>query len=372
MIYFDYAATTPLSEAALKTLYEVSADIFGNPSSVHAFGRKANQILREARQAVANCLETSPNHILFTSGGSEANNLAIKGYALANRDKGKHLITTAIEHHSVLHVMEDLETQHGFDVTILQPENGTITAQQVKEALRPDTLLVSVMHTNNETGLILPIAEIGQVLADHQAVFHVDAVQAIGKCHLAPEDLGIDLMSAAAHKFHGPKGIGFLFTTTKKLHPLIHGGNQEDKRRAGTENIAAIAAMATALTESLTEWEQNWQLVGDLKNHLVSSLSRLASSNTEPNLTYSPYVANLSFPNQLNERLLMQLDMAGFALSSGSACTAGNIEPSHVLMALYGAKADQIKNSLRISLSHQTSATDLDTLINQIKRIIGD
>ena len=226
MIYLDNAATTPLSQKALETLLSVSQEVFGNPSSIHSFGRKANQILRQARQDIAQVLKVHPDNLIFTSGGSEADNLAIKGYALANQDKGKHLITTAIEHHAVLHTMEYLEKRFGFEVTYLQPIDQKISAQQVKEALRPDTILVSVMYANNETGHLLPIQEIGDLLRDHQAVFHVDAVQVLGKLPVFPAELGIDFLAASAHKFHGPKGVGFLYSKEAKMDSLIHGGKQ--------------------------------------------------------------------------------------------------------------------------------------------------
>ena len=210
LIYFDNAATTSLSAAALSAMTETLSTIYGNPSSTHATGREAARVLREARQEIATALKTKPQHIYFTSGGTESDNTALKGYALAHQDQGKHIISTSIEHHAVLETLEYLEKKHGFEVTLIQPKNNQITAQQIKEALRPDTILVSTMYANNETGYILPIQEIGQVLADHPAAYHVDAVQVMGKLPVHPEELGIDMLSASAHKFHGPKGIGFL------------------------------------------------------------------------------------------------------------------------------------------------------------------
>lgn len=370
MIYLDNAATTALSPLALETLMQVSQDIFGNPSSIHHFGRKASQVLREARQTIASALDTHPNHIIFTSGGSEANNLAIQGYALANQAKGKHLITTKIEHHAVLHTMEYLEERFGFEVTYLEPINQVITAQQVQDALRPDTILVSTMYANNETGLLLPIAEIGQVLADHPAVFHVDAVQVIGKLPVKPEELGIDLLSASAHKFHGPKGTGFLYSRLPKFDAIIHGGKQESDKRAGTENIAAIAAMATALKETLAHQEANLAHIATLKQHLIDQLDNQHFYLNQSGETL-PYIVNLGMKGQLNEQVLMQLDLAGIAVSSGSACTAGVIQKSHVLTALYGSDSPCLTESIRISFSETNTLEEVVALTKKLNEIIG-
>ena len=325
MIYLDNAATTPLSQKALETLLSVSQEVFGNPSSIHSFGRKANQILRQARQDIAQVLKVHPDNLIFTSGGSEADNLAIKGYALANQDKGKHLITTAIEHHAVLHTMEYLEKRFGFEVTYLQPIDQKITAQQVKEALRPDTILVSVMYANNETGHLLPIQEIGDLLRDHQAVFHVDAVQVLGKLPVFPAELGIDFLAASAHKFHGPKGVGFLYSKEAKMDSLIHGGKQEGQHRAGTENLPAIAAMAAALEEEFSQAEQHAHYIQTLKEQFLYEIADL-DYYLNQNHGALPHILNMGFPGHLNEQILMRLDLAGIAISSGSACTAGVVQ----------------------------------------------
>ncbi|MFH0373178.1 cysteine desulfurase family protein [Streptococcus sp. A22] len=370
MIYLDNAATTALSPAALERMTEVAADIYGNPSSIHGAGRKANQVLRQARQDIADILSVRPDNLIFTSGGSEANNLAIQGYALAHQDKGKHLITTAIEHHAVLHTMQYLEERFGFEVTYIQPIDQIITAQQIKDALRPDTILVSSMFANNETGQLLPIQEIGQLLADHQAVFHVDAVQVMGKLPVQPEKLGIDFLSAAAHKFHGPKGIGFLYSRLPKFDALIHGGKQENQHRAGTENLPAIAAMATALKEQTAKRDQDLQYITSLKEHLIY---HLADTDYYINQTgdHLPHIINLGFPGQLNEQVLMRLDLAGIAVSSGSACTAGVVQNSHVLEAMYGKDSPRLKESIRISFSESNTTTDIDALITELHKIIG-
>ncbi|HFU3730336.1 TPA: cysteine desulfurase family protein [Streptococcus suis] len=370
MIYLDNAATTALSPTALQRMLEVAQETYGNPSSIHQAGRKANQILRQARQDIAQVLDIHPDHIIFTAGGSEADNLAIQGYALANQAKGKHLITTAIEHHAVLHTMQYLEDRFGFEVTYIQPVNQVITAQQVQEALRPDTILVSTMFANNETGQVLPIKEIGQLLAEHQAVFHVDAVQAVGKMDLKPADYGIDLLAASAHKFHGPKGVGFLYSRLQGFDSLIHGGKQENQHRAGTENLPAIAAMALALQEQVYQLDSNVHHIQGLKNHLLAGLDGYSFyiNQAGPHL---PHVINIGFPNNLNEQVLMRLDLAGIAVSSGSACTAGVVQNSHVLEAMYGTNSQRLKESIRISLSETNTLEEIDALLTELQNIIG-
>ena len=249
MIYLDNAATTPLLPEVAQEMFEISLSVMGNPSSIHTAGRAAAKLIRQAREDIANVLHIPSDHLIFTSGGSEANTQALLGYALANRDKGNHLVTTAIEHHSVLNTFEYLRDRHNFDITIIQPDSdGIYTPDMVLDSLRDDTILVSTMYANNETGQVLPISEIANALKTHKAVYHVDAVQVMGKLPIQPLDLGIDLLSASAHKFHGPKGVGFLYYNNLRLDPLIHGGEQENKKRAGTENIAGIVGMAKALS----------------------------------------------------------------------------------------------------------------------------
>lgn len=371
MIYFDHAATTELSSSALERMIEVAKTIHGNPSSIHGMGRKAHQILRQERQTIADILHVQADQIIFTAGGSEADTLAIQGYALANQHKGKHLITTAIEHHAVLHTMDYLEKRFDFDITYIQPTNGLITASQIQEALRPDTILVSVMFANNETGQLLPIEEIGQVLAQHQAVFHVDAVQAIGKLPLLPEKLGIDFLSATAHKFHGPKGVGFLYSRLHQLDALIHGGKQEHHHRAGTENLPGIAAMTAALVEETKKASKNFERVSALKRYLMKGVGNLSHYINEAG-SHLPHIINIGFPGKLNEQILMRLDLAGIAVSTGSACTAGVLQESHVLKAMYGADSHRIKESIRISLSKDNTEEEIDALIAQLTTIIGD
>ncbi|MGT2846524.1 cysteine desulfurase family protein [Streptococcus massiliensis] len=369
MTYFDNAATTPMSAAAISAMTTILAETFGNPSSTHTYGRSASKILRESRQTIAQLLKVKENQIIFTSGGTESNNTAIKGYALAHQNKGKHLITTAIEHHSVSRVVEDLVENYGFKTTILSPEDGQITAQQVKRALRPDTILVSTMFANNETGYVLPISEIGQVLKEHPAAYHVDAVQALGKIPIFPEELGIDFLSASAHKFHGPKGIGFLYARNNDFHKYLLGGDQEDKRRAGTENLAAIAGMAAALAEDYEKLDQNYKYVSKLKEQFLSELTIDYYLN-EGEISL-PYVVNIGFPKQANDLLLLRLDLEGIAVSTGSACTAGAVEPSHVLQAFYGDDSPRLKESIRVSFSPFNTPEEITQLTTKINQIIG-
>ncbi|MFA1344791.1 cysteine desulfurase family protein [Streptococcus dysgalactiae] len=371
MIYFDNAATTPLSPSVITVMTETMTDVFGNPSSIHSYGRQASKTLRESRQTIANLLDVNARHIIFTSGGTESNNTAIKGYALANQNKGKHIITTAIEHHSVLHTMAYLEDRFGFEVTYLPCQNGTIDLADVKKALRDDTILVSMMYANNETGDVLPIQEIGNLLRDHQAVFHVDAVQAIGKFEIFPEQLGVDFLSASAHKFHGPKGVGFLYSRGMNMDSLLHGGEQEHKRRASTENLPGIVGMAQALKDALTNCLSATNHITSLRDHLLEQLEGLSYYlNQGPNSL--PQVINIGFPGYQNGVLLTQLDLAGFAVSTGSACTAGTVEPSHVLAAYYGKESHRLSESIRISLSDQNTFEEATQLAQTLRKILGE
>lgn len=371
MIYFDNAATTPLSPSVITVMTETMTDVFGNPSSIHSYGRQASKTLRESRQTIANLLDVNARHIIFTSGGTESNNTAIKGYALANQNKGKHIITTAIEHHSVLHTMAYLEDRFGFEVTYLPCQNGTIDLADVKKALRDDTILVSMMYANNETGDVLPIQEIGNLLRDHQAVFHVDAVQAIGKFEIFPEQLGVDFLSASAHKFHGPKGVGFLYSRGMIMDSLLHGGEQEHKRRASTENLPGIVGMTQALKDALTNCLSATNHITSLRDHLLEQLEGLSYYlNQGPNSL--PQVINIGFPGYQNGVLLTQLDLAGFAVSTGSACTAGTVEPSHVLAAYYGKESHRLSESIRISLSDQNTFEEATQLAQTLRKILGE
>lgn len=371
MIYFDNAATTPLSPEVIKVMTETMETSFGNPSSLHSHGRQAKKILRDARECVATCLKTSSQQIIFTSGGTESNNTVIKGYCLKHRQQGKHIITTAIEHHAVLEPIEYLVKEYGFEVTIIQPVDQKIRPEDIRAALRPDTILVSTMYANNETGDLLPIKAISDLLKDHPAAFHVDAVQAVGKLTVAPEDLGVDFLTASAHKFHGPKGVGLLYAKKPDFFNLLHGGDQEDKRRASTENLISIAGMAQTLKEATDQLDANYQYIQTLSDRILTGLEDLDFylNGTDSKL---PHVLNIGFPGISNDILLLRLDMAGISVSTGSACTAGTVQPSHVLAAYYGEASPRLKESIRISLSEFNTTAEVDTFITTIHKILGE
>ena len=370
MIYLDNAATTPMSSAAISAMTQVMQETYGNPSSIHGHGRQAGKLLREARQDLANLLGTKPQHIFFTSGGTESNNTAIIGYCLRHQHLGKHIITTAIEHHSVLEPIEYLVEHFGFEVTILEPENQEITASQILKLLREDTILVSTMFVNNETGTLLPIAEIGEVLKEHSAAYHVDAVQAVGKLEILPEELGIDFLSASAHKFHGPKGIGFIYDSSTDFDSYLHGGDQELKKRAGTENLPAIIGMVAALKDDLGHLENNFEKVQKLQEIFLAELHG-TSYYLNQGKKQLPYVINIGFPGQRNDLLQLRLDLEGISISTGSACTAGVVQVSHVLQAFYGDESPRLHESVRISISAQNTEQEISTLAKTLKKIIG-
>ena len=370
MIYLDNAATTPMSSVAISAMTQVMQETYGNPSSIHGHGRQAGKLLREARQELASLLGTKPQHIFFTTGGTESNNTAIIGYCLRHQNRGKHIITTAIEHHAVLEPIKYLVENFGFEATILQPENQEISAAQVKNALREDTILVSTMFANNETGTLLPIAKIGEVLKNHPAVYHVDAVQAVGKLEILPEKLGIDFLSASAHKFYGPKGVGFLYAASTDFDSYLHGGDQEQKKRAGTENLPAIVGMVAALKDDLENQEQNFKKVQKLKETFLKEMAGTGYYLNQGN-DQLPYVLNIGFPGQRNDLLLLRLDLEGISISTGSACTAGVVQVSHVLQAFYGEDSPRLHESVRISISPQNTDQEMITLAQTLKEIIG-
>ena len=370
LIYLDNAATTPMSSVAISAMTQVMQETYGNPSSIHGHGRQAGKLLREARQELASLLGTKPQHIFFTTGGTESNNTAIIGYCLRHQNRGKHIITTAIEHHAVLEPIKYLVENFGFEVTILQPEHQEITADQVKNALREDTILVSTMFANNETGTLLPIAEIGEVLKNHPAVYHVDAVQAVGKLEILPEKLGIDFLSASAHKFYGPKGVGFLYAASTDFDSYLHGGDQEQKKRAGTENLPAIVGMVAALKDDLENQAQNFKKVQQLKDTFLKEMAE-TDYYLNQGKDQLPYVLNIGFPCQRNDLLLLRLDLEGISISTGSACTAGVVQVSHVLQAFYGEDSPRLHESVRVSISPQNTEQEMITLAQTLKEIIG-
>lgn len=373
--YFDHGATTPLRPEVTTEMQRILTEVFGNPSSIHGYGRQAAMELELARDVISHSLGVKSHEIIFTSGGTEGDNMAIIGVAEAHRQQGRHLITTAIEHPAVLETMHYLETQ-GFEVTYLPvDEKGQLQVSDLAQALRPDTTLVSIMYANNETGNLLPISEIGQLLKDHPAVFHTDAVQAYGKVAIAPKELGIDLLSVSAHKINGPKGVGFLYKSDQTMLPaLLHGGEQEEKRRAGTENLPGICGMAKAvsyLTPAVQE--ENWATYDHFGKLLTNRLTEAGvkwalNGDFEQKL---PQTWNLHFPGVSNDLLLMKLDLLGMAISTGSACTAGNVEPSHVLEAMHGKKSQVTKESIRISFGYgNTEEAVLELADNLVKLVL--
>lgn len=347
-IYLDHAATSPMHPEVADVFTEALGTLYGNPSSIHGTGREARKALDDARRVFAKSIGANDPEIIFTSGGTEADNFAIFGTA-AKKD-GKHIITSAIEHHAVLHACEKLEHE-GYDVTYLPvDENGLVRAEDVKNALRDDTILVTIMLGNNEVGTVQPVAEIGELLKGTDVTFHTDAVQAYGILPIDVESLGVDLLSVSAHKLNGPKGIGFLFQKKgTALAPLLYGGEQERKRRAGTENVPAITAFAKAVEISANEREEKAEAYKSYKRIFRDILEKEGVPFKENGTNPLPHVLNISLPGIEIESFLVNLDLSGISASSGSACTAGSIDPSHVLVAMYGADAEELRNSIRFS-----------------------
>jgi cysteine desulfurase len=351
-IYLDHAATAPVHTDVIETMAVVMKEQFGNPSSIHSYGRSARSIVDESRSKIAKSIGAKQEEIIFTSGGTESDNLAILGVAKSYQKNGNHIITTMIEHHAVLHACKSLEKE-GFEVTYLPvDEHGKISIEDFKKALRDETILVTIMYGNNEVGAVQPIKEIAMLLENHQAKFHIDAVQAFGLIDLDVTELGVDLLSVSAHKINGPKGIGFLYVKQNTaLTPLSFGGEQERKRRAGTENVASIAGFAKAVEIASIERAEKVEQFIEFKKLLLESLqSKDITFSVNGLLENSlPHVLNLSFPGTDVESMLVNLDMEGVAVSSGSACTAGSIDPSHVLVAMFGQESERVRNSIRFS-----------------------
>lgn len=372
-IYLDHAATTPMHPKVLEKMIEIMNSTFGNPSSIHAFGREARHQIDLARESLAKSIGAKEQEIIFTSGGTEADNMALFGVAESYKNDGKHIITTAIEHHAVLHACQKLEKM-GFEVTYLPvDEFGRISVDDFRNALRTDTILVSIMYGNNEVGTIQPINEIGNILKDHQAKFHSDAVQAYGIEKIDVNDSQIDLLSVSAHKINGPKGTGFLYARDGvKLSPRLFGGEQERKRRAGTENVPSIAGFREAVL--ITEREQAAKRDRFL-GYKHTFIEILKGENIEFHLNgllenSMPHILNLSFPGTNVEAMLVNLDLAGVAVSSGSACTAGSVEPSHVLVAMFGKESERIANSIRFSFGFTTTEEQITRAANETVRVV--
>ena len=374
IIYLDHAATTPLDPQILELMLPYFTQQAGNPSSIHQLGRTALQALDDAREQVAMVLGCSRREIIFTGGGSEGANLAVKGAALAQRARGRgaHLIVSTIEHHAVLHAAEYLQTV-GFELTLLPVDAaGIVHPDDLRAALRPDTVLVSVMYANNEVGTIQPIAELGAICREADVLFHSDAVQAVGMLPLDVEALNVDLLSITAHKFYGPKGVGVLYARRNTpLQPQIHGGGQERRRRAGTENIPAIVGLAAALTKAEIRRPAYAARLSSLRDRLISGLlERIPQSrlNGDP-IRRLPNNANLGFDCVEGESILLLLDQAGICASSGSACTSGSLEPSHVLTAM-GLSTEWANGSVRFSLGQSSSEEDVEYLLDLLPAMV--
>ena len=372
-IYADHAATTRMSQTAIDAMLPYMSQCYGNPSSLHTVGQKANEALTQARERIAACLGYDAREITFTSGGSEADNQAIISAARLGEKKGKkHIISTAFEHHAVLHTLKKLEKE-GFAVTLLDVhENGMVSAQQVEAAIRPDTCLVTVMFANNEIGSVQPIAEIGAVCRSKGVLFHTDAVQAAGHLHIDVVSQQIDMLSLSAHKFHGPKGCGVLYARKGiRLTNLIEGGAQERGKRAGTENIPGIMGMAAALEEACAHIDENAARLIPLRDKLIAGLSAIPHSalNGDP-VNRLPSNVNFCFEGIEGESLLLLLDDKGICASSGSACTSGSLDPSHVLLAI-GRVHDVAHGSLRLSLGEDITEEEIDYLIRSVTEVVA-
>ena len=373
-IYLDHAATTPVDEQVLAAMLPFFSERFGNPSSIHRVGRAALEALDEARETVAAILGASRKEIIFTAGGSEADNLAIKGVALAQREAGKgaHIITSTIEHHAVLHAVEQLEAL-GFEATLLPADrDGLVSPDDLRAAIRPDTVLVSIMYANNEIGTIQPLAELGAICHERGVPIHTDAVQAAGSLTLDVDELNVDLLTLAAHKFYGPKGVGALYARRGvPLLPLINGGGQERRRRAGTENVAGVVGMATALRLAEERRPGYVAHCTALRDRLIAGIhARIPDAYLNGHPTRRlPNNANLAFDGVEGESILLLLDQHGIAASSGSACTSGALEASHVLLAL-GIPYERAIGTVRFTAGKDTTATEIDYLLDVLPALI--
>lgn len=374
-VYFDNAATTRVKDEVIEEMQKYYSELYGNPSSIYNFGQLAKKAVESSREKVARLLNSNPDEIYFTGGGSEADNWAIKGILSANEKKGNHIITSKIEHHAVLHTCEYLEKK-GAEVTYLDvDENGLIDLKQLEESIKDNTVLISIMFANNEIGTIQPIKEIGEIAKKHDIYFHTDAVQAVGNEVIDVKDMNIDLLSLSAHKIHGPKGVGALYIKKGTLiHNLIHGGAQEKKKRAGTENVPGIAGLGRAADIAYNNFDQKREKLIKLRDRLIEKIDKeipecQLNGHREKRL---PGNVNFSFKYIEGESLLLYLDMEGISASSGSACTSGSLDPSHVLMSI-GLPHEIAHGSLRLSLSDYNTEEDVDytveKLINVVKRL---
>ena len=373
MIYADNAATTKMSDAALHTMISVANENWGNPSSLYTQGQAAKEVLEQAREDISRVIGAAPKEIIFTSGGSEADNQALRSAAALGRRKGKmHIVSTAFEHHAILHTLEALKKE-GFEVTLLDVhENGIVIPEEVEAAIQENTCLVSIMYANNEIGTIQPIREIGKICREKNVLFHVDAVQAVGHIPVNVVSDNIDLLSASAHKFHGPKGVGFLYARKGvALSNLIEGGAQERGKRAGTENVPGIAAMAAALREADEKREENAANLTKMRDRLIKGLGEIPHSALNGDAHQRlPGNVNYCFEGIEGESLLLLLDDKGICASSGSACTSGSLDPSHVLLAI-GRVHDVAHGSLRLSLGEDIKEADVEYIIQSVKDVVN-
>ncbi len=372
MIYADNAATTKMSETAVNTMISVANENWGNPSSLYSHGQKAKEVLEKSRELISRVIGSAPGEIIFTSGGSEADNQAIRSAAALGRKKGKmHIVSSAFEHHAVLHTLETLKKE-GFEITLLDVhENGIIIPEEVDAAIQENTCLVSIMYANNEIGTIQPIREIGNICRKKKVLFHVDAVQAVGHIPVNVVNDNIDMLSASAHKFHGPKGVGFLYARKGiALSNLIEGGAQERGKRAGTENVPGIAAMAAALKEADEKRKDNAVCLTKMRDRLIKGLGEIPHSALNGDAHQRlPGNVNYCFEGIEGESLLLLLDDKGICASSGSACTSGSLDPSHVLLAI-GRVHDVAHGSLRLSLGEDIEEADVDYIIRSVKDVV--
>lgn len=371
-IYLDNAATTKTRPEVVEAMLPYFTEYYGNPSSVYEFSTPSKKAITEARETIAKSLGAKTNEIYFTAGGSESDNWAIKATAEAYESKGKHIITSKIEHHAVLHTCEYLE-KRGFEITYLDvDENGTVKLDELKKAIRPDTILISIMFANNEIGTIQPIKEIGEIAKEHGIIFHTDAVQAYAHVPINVDEYHIDMLSVSGHKFNGPKGIGFLYIRTGlKLRSFIHGGSQERKRRGGTENVPGIVGMGKAVEIAMANLAERTAYEVELRDYLIDRvLSEVPYVRLNGHRTNRlPNNANFAFQFIEGESLLIMLDMQGICGSSGSACTSGSLDPSHVLLAI-GLPHEIAHGSLRLTLSEETTKEDIDFTVDEIKKIV--
>lgn len=373
MIYLDNAATTKTAPEVVEAMLPYFTEYYGNAGSIYKLGTESKKAVIRAKETIAATLHVQPNEIYFTSGGTESDNWAIKAAYEAYRDRGNHIITTKIEHHAVLHTCEYLEKQ-GAEITYLDvDEDGLLNTEELKKAIRPDTILISVMYANNEIGTIQPIKEIGEIASSHGILFHTDAVQVYGQLPIDVQDCHIDMLSASGHKFNGPKGIGFLYIKKNiKMRSFMHGGQQERGRRAGTENVAGIVGLEAAVKRAYRIMEEKTQRETELRDYLIGRILQEIPDtrlNGHP-VKRLPGNVNVSFAAVEGESVLIMLDMQGICASGGSACTTGALDPSHVLLAL-GVSSELARGSLRLTLGEDNTGEEMDVVVEELKQIVG-